>query len=168
MQIADRLASRRIDPQVVVVRRIAIANPRLRDNHPGIVMAEDPCIFLVSRRIRRNLSKLDVVLRISRLLQHDAVLGSEMLPHRIERRLRAAVLQANSGQRTIALRLDKDFALFVFLRAYLAPKVVVRADEPLAVPSVLADRLFHLRNFGKECFFASPSLPRCFAIAANS
>ncbi len=81
------------------------------------------------------------------MLQHDAVRGGEVFPHRIERQPRPPVFQANPGEHAKALRLDKDLAFRVLLGADLLTRVVVSANEPFAVPAVLAHGLFHARAF---------------------
>ena len=60
-----------------------------------------------------------------------------------------AVFEADAGQHAVAVGLDEDLAFFALLGADLGAEVVVGAQEPLAVPAVLADDLIHLRDFGQ-------------------
>ncbi len=152
VQIADHFARRRIDARVVVVGIVAIANFRFRDHHPRIVVAEDPRVLFVSRWVRGNLAEMQIVARIGRLLQNNAVFGCEMFAGGFERLLGKSIFQADSGKHAEALRLDEDFAFRTFVRADLIAEIVISADEPLAVPTVLMDGLVHLLRFGEIAF----------------
>jgi len=79
VDVADPFARGRIDPRVIVVGGIPISDACFADDHPGVVVAEDAGVFLVARRVRRNLPVFKVVLRVGRLLQDDPVLGGEQL-----------------------------------------------------------------------------------------
>ena len=95
---------------------------------------------------------LDVILREGRLLEHDAVLGGQVLVHRIQGQLRLAVLQADAGHDAHALRFDENLAFFAHLRTDGLAEVVVGAHEPLAVPAVLVNDLFHFGGLGQATF----------------
>ncbi len=53
---------------------------------------------------------------------------------------------ADPRHHAVALRLDEDLAVLALLRPDLLPEEVVGAQEPLAVPAVLEDRLLHPRR----------------------
>jgi hypothetical protein len=92
---------------------------------------------------------VQVVARIGRLLQHDAVRRGQMLAHRFERAARQAVIQADARQDAEALRLDEDLTFGALLRSDLVAEIVVGAQEPLAIPAVSADRFVHARASGQ-------------------
>ena len=113
VDLADLLARRRVDAQVVVERARPLADDRRRDDHPRVGVAEDAGVLLVAGRVRRDLAELDVVPLVGGLQQHDAVRGGELLGDRVERRRRSAVLDADAGHHADALRLDEDLPLVV-------------------------------------------------------
>src|SRR5574344_2316877 len=67
----------RADLRVMVPRVGSAAGHRLGDDHPRVVVAEDARVFLVARRIRRDLAVFDDVLRERRLVEDDAVPACE-------------------------------------------------------------------------------------------
>ncbi len=138
VQVADLLARRGVDAAVVVVGHVAVAQPRLADHDPGIVVAEDAGVLLVSRRVGGDFAEVEVVLRVSRLLHDDAVLGGQMLAGGGQRLGGLAVVEADAGQHAVAVGLDEDLAFLALLGADLGAEVVIGAQEPLAVPAVLA------------------------------
>ena len=89
MDLGDRLASRRVDPQVVVERAVAVAGDRLADHQPRVRVAEDPGVLLVAGRVGRDLAELDVVPRVGRLEEGDPVRRREPVADRGERRSRS-------------------------------------------------------------------------------
>jgi hypothetical protein len=149
VQIADLFARRGIDAAVVVVGQVAVAQTGFADHDPGIDVAEDAGVLLVSRRIGGDFAHFDVVVGVGRLLDHDAVLGGQMLAHGGQGLGGLAVLQADAGQGAVTIGLDVDFALGAFLGADLAAKVVISAQEPLAVPAMLENDGFHFGGFSQ-------------------
>ncbi len=88
------------------------ADHSFRNGDPWIVVTEDTCVFLVSRRVGGNLPKVQVISGISRLVKHNAVLGIQTLFHRIQCFLGKAFLHADSGNNAEALRLNENLSLF--------------------------------------------------------
>src|ERR1019366_7179891 len=144
VDVADLLASGRINPRVIVVGAVSITDARFADDDPRIVVTEDACVFLVARRVRGDLAEFEVILRVSRLLQNDAMFGGEQLARGFEGSHRESILDADAGEGTEPLRFNEDLALCIFLGADLAAEIVVGTDKPLAIPSMLANRGFHL------------------------
>ena len=142
VHVADLLARRRVDAQVVVEGPVAVADHGLGDHDPRVVVAEDAGVLLVAGRVGGDLAQLQVVARVGRLLQHDAVRRGQALGDRLQRRGGLAVVEADAGHDAHALRLDEDLALVVLRRADRLAEVVVGAQEPLAVPAVRARRPF--------------------------
>ena len=67
---------------------VAASHDGFRDGDPGIVVAEDTCIFFVSRRIGGNFTQFHVISGISGLQESDAVFGiQEELRRSLCRRL---------------------------------------------------------------------------------
>src|SRR5690606_7619035 len=111
-------------------------------------VAEDAGVLLVAGRVGRDLPQLDVVTRVRRLLQDDAVLGGEPLPDAGEGPGGHAVLQPHPGHDAHALGLDEDLPFVVLARPDQVAEVVVGPAEPGAVPGVLGDRAGHLLGLG--------------------
>jgi hypothetical protein len=149
VNVANFLTSRGVNSQVVIVRSVAVADARLTDHHPRIVVTKDASIFLVACRVGGNLAKFQVVLRIGGLLKDDAVLGGEMQSRGIQSANGETILQSNPRESAEALRLDKDLPFCALLRADLAARVVISSEEPFAIPAILADGGFHLLHFRK-------------------
>src|SRR6266498_2454304 len=165
VKVTDLLARRRIDSRIVIESRVAVAYARFANHHPGIVVAENSSVLLISRWIRGDLAQVQVVLRKSGLLQNDAVLGCEVLASRFERLRRHTIVQPDTGKRAEALRLDEYLPFLALLRADLVSEVVVGAEKPFAIPAMLANRVFHLRNF-VEIFL--PQLLRIGALPGSA
>ena len=97
MHFADGLACGRVDSQIIVVSAVAMAEAGFRYHHPRVVVAEDPRVLFVAGRIGGNLTKVQIVSGICRLLEYDAVFGGQEVAHGIERRRGDAVFQADAG-----------------------------------------------------------------------
>jgi hypothetical protein len=130
-------------------RFVAVAGHRFGDNHPRIVVAENAGVLLIARRVRRDLAQLQVVARVRRLLQDDAVRRGQALAHRIERLPRQAVLIPMPARMQKPCGSMKIFPSAHSLGPDLFAEIVVSAQEPFAVPAVRAHRLFHARAFGQ-------------------
>ena len=78
MDLADVLNVSRADLAVQVKCAVSVADNGLSDGDPWVVVAEDTSILFVSRRIGGNLTKIQVILGVSRLQKNNAVLGSRM------------------------------------------------------------------------------------------
>ena len=63
-----------------------------------------------------------------------------------------ALLHADAGKHTEALRLDEDFSFLTFVRSDLLAFCIVCTQKPLAVPSCVKDSLFHLLHLGHGSF----------------
>src|ERR1035441_5653278 len=62
VDVADLLASGRINPRVIVMGAVSITDARFADDDPWIVVAEDAGVFFVARRVRGNLAEFEVIL----------------------------------------------------------------------------------------------------------
>ena len=109
-------------------------------------MAEDSGIFLISGRIGGNFAKLEVILGVSGLENHDTVFGVQTLLHGIQGALCETFLDADACQYAEALRLNVNLTLAAFLGANLVAVCIVCAEEPLAVPAVCEDGIIHSGN----------------------
>src|ERR1039458_1327488 len=99
---------------------------------------------------------MQVVSRVGRLLQNDAVRRGQVSADGIESLGRLAVTQADAGKHAEALCLYKDLSFLAFLRTDLVTEVVIRAQKPFAVPAMLVDQLFHPQHgVQTACGFAS-------------
>ena len=159
VHVRDRLAGRRVDPQVVVEGALAVARDRLADHQPRVRVAEDPGVLLVAGRVRGDLAQLEVVGRVGRLLEHDPVGRRQPLPDGRDRGPRASVLEADARHRHHPLGLDEDLALVVDGRADGLPDVVVRPPVPGPVPAVGLDGRRHRGGRRARSATASASSP---------
>ena len=137
----------RCDLLVQIVCAIAVSHLCLGDGNPRIVVAEDTCIFLVSRRIGGNLTEVEMILLICRLQDHDTVLGLELSLDTVKSFLSFSGLLADACHDAEALRLDEDLSVFALVGADLLGKCVICAQEPLAVPAVCEDGMLHGFDF---------------------
>ena len=71
-------------------------------------------------------------------------------PHRVQRRLRQPLPDADARHHAETLGLDENLPLLAFVAAHLAAQRVVGAQEPISVPAVPEHRLGHARLFGKR------------------
>ena len=65
MDLTDIFNIRRADLTVYIKRAVSMTNACLSDRDPRIVVAEDTSIFLISRRIRGNLTKFKMIILVS-------------------------------------------------------------------------------------------------------
>ncbi|CDD35366.1 uncharacterized protein BN600_01639 [Roseburia sp. CAG:309] len=110
-------------------------------------MTENTGIFFVSRRIRRNLTKIQIIFGISWLQKDDPVFGIQFFFYGIQRFFCHAVFHTDTGKNTESLWLDIDLAFFAFFRTNLFACGIVSTDEPVAIPAVFLDRSGHIGNF---------------------
>ena len=134
----------RSDLAVVFECLVAVTNKCLCTDDPCVVVAEDTSIFLIAARISRNFTVLDVVLGECRLVQNQTVCRIQILVYALQSLQVCAGLLAAAAHNSKALRFDEDLALFALVRAHLLAEVIIRTQEPFAVPAVIHDVLLHL------------------------
>ena len=100
-------------------------------------MAEDTGILFISGRIRGNLTKLDMVSGVSRLEDHDTILGIQLFLYRVQSLFCKTFLNTDTCQNTEALGLNIDLTLFAFLGTNLVAVSIIGTDEPFTVPAIL-------------------------------
>ena len=98
-------------------------------------MAEDTGVLLVARRIAGNLAQLKVILGVSGLQQHNAVLCVELVFHALQGGYGFAGVYADAGHDAHALRLDEDLAFRALAASNGRAERVVGSAEPRAVPA---------------------------------
>ena len=147
VQVGNLLAIGGGDLLVQVEGAVAVAHDGLRSDDPGVVVAEDARVLLVSRRIGGHFTQLEVVLLVSGLQQHDAVLGLQPFLDGLQGLLSLAVLNAHAAHDAVALGLDEDLAVVALLGADLVTECVIRTDEPIAIPASSQDDLTHRVDF---------------------
>ena len=99
VDLADLLASGRVDAQVVVEGRVAVPGERLGDHDPRVRVAEHAGVLLVAGRVRRDLAELEPVARVRGLQEHDPVRRRQVLAHRGEGPLGQPVVEPDAGHR---------------------------------------------------------------------
>ena len=122
---------------------ISASDDGLRDRYPGIVVAEDAAVFLVSRRIGGNFTQFHMISGICGLQKGDSVFGVENIPDTVECLERFTGLLADACKNAEALGLDIDLTFFALVRTDFVAVCVVSADEPLSVPAVSEQCLLH-------------------------
>ena len=111
-------------------RAVTMADYSLGTADPGVVVAEDACVLLVSRGIAGNLAQLKVILGVSGLQQHNAVLCVELVFHALQGGYGFAGVYADACHDAHALRLDEDLAFLAFLTADHMAKGIVKVVYP--------------------------------------
>ena len=119
------------------------AGEGLADDDPGIVVAEDAGVLLVTLRIGGNLPVFDPIAREGGIVEHQAVFAFQHPAGGIQGFVAHSLVGTDAGHRTPALAFDEDFSLIVFFRSYLAAEEIVGAEEPFAVPAIALDGRFH-------------------------
>ena len=99
-------------------------------------MAEDTCIFLISGWIRGDFTKFEVISGISRLQDHNTVLGIQSFFNGIQCLFGKSFFYTDTGQNTEALRLDIDLTFFTFLGTNFVAVCIVGSDKPFAIPAI--------------------------------
>ena len=110
---------------------------------PRIVVAEDACVLLVSRRIAGNFAQIQLVAGVGGLVQHHAVWGVQSLLHAPERLRGLPGLPADACHDAHALRLNEDLSLGALPAAHGVAESIVGAPEPCTVPACGQGRLLH-------------------------
>ena len=72
MDLTDGFQIGRADLPVGFKRACAVPQDGLRAGDPGIVVTENPRVFLVSRRIRADLAEIQIIFCVGRLQKDDA------------------------------------------------------------------------------------------------
>ena len=159
MDLADILNIGRTGFFVDFKSTASSADHGFSDGNPGIVMAENTCIFFITWRIGGDFPKVQVVSGISRLLYHDTVFGIQPFFYRIQCFFCKAFLYTDPCHYAESLRLNKDLAFFTFMGTYLLGCCVIGAKEPVTIPAGGKHCLVH----GINCIFCLKSF-LCVAI----
>ena len=128
MDLADVLNVSRADLAVQIKCAVSVADNGLSDGDPWVVVAEDTSILFVSRRIGGNLTKIQVILGVSRLQKNNAIFGFQNIFDRSQCFFSQSLFDADFSKNTEALRLDIDLAFLTFLRADLFTCSVIRTQ----------------------------------------
>ncbi len=144
VNLADLLNVCRADLAVNLECSVAAADNGLSNGNPGVVVAEDTSILLVSRRIGRDFAEVQMIGLIRRLLENNTVLGIEALLDGVKSLDCKTFLDTDACEYAEALRLDENLTLFALLGADLLLECIVSAEEPFAVPAVLENCIVHL------------------------
>ncbi len=147
VNITDVLKVSGADLGVDLECSVAATDNGLSNGDPGVVVAEDTCIFLISGRIGGNLTEVEVIGLIGRLLENDTVLGVKSLLDRIKSLLCVTFLYADTCKYAEALGLNEDLTFLTLGGADLIAECIVSAEEPVAVPAILKNSLVHLVDF---------------------
>ena len=121
----------------------SVSEDRLCDRDPGIVVAEDAGIFLVSRRIGGDFAQLYVIAGVGRMQELHAIFGIKDLTDTFESLSGLTALCPDAGKDTEALWLDVDLALFTFAGTDLMTVGVIGTYKPFSVPAVRQNSFFH-------------------------
>ena len=116
----------------------------LADDYPGIVVAENAGVLLIAFRIGTDFSVVNIVLRVGRVVQDQAVLAFQILVGRVQSFVAEAFLRSDAGHGAPALALDEDFSLLALMGADLVAEVIVCPQEPFPVPAVGFHGRFHI------------------------
>ncbi|MNP50098.1 hypothetical protein D3C76_1443370 [compost metagenome] len=131
---------------------VTTAQDSLSDHNPRVVVAEDARILLVARRVRGDLSQVQIIGGVGRILQHNAVRGFQTLLDGFQRLQGGAVLRADAGHDAHALGLDENLALGIFLASHFFAKMIIRPQEPVSVKAVFHGGFAHFLYGGFGCF----------------
>ena len=106
------------------------------DGDPGVVVAEDTGILLVSGRIGGDFAKVEVIGGVRRLLKDNAVFGIEALFYGSHGLLGIAFFYADAGQYAEALGFDEDLAFLTFFGTDLLHRKRHRHEGTIRRPSL--------------------------------
>ena len=135
MNVADRFEIGRTDLPVSFKRARAVTQDSLRAGDPGIVVAENARVFLISGRIRADLAEIQIIFCVGRLVQDNAEFAVEPLLDALERFCRFARFFADAGHDAHALRLNENLAFRAFLTSDGRAERVVGSAGPSAIPA---------------------------------
>ena len=128
MDITDVFKVSRAGLAVDLKCSVTTSDSRLSNRYPWIVVAEDTCIFFISRWIRRNFTKVEVISCICRLEQNNTVLCIQLFFNRIQSFFRLAVIYTDIGKYTESLWFDVNLAFFVFFGSDFFAKCIVGTE----------------------------------------
>ena len=114
---------------------VSASDPCLSDRHPGVIMAENPGIFLIAFWIGGNFPKVYVVAAVGRLLQHNAVIRIQVFLYGGQGFFGQPFLYPDIRQHAEALWLDENLPFVTFLRSHFIPMGIIGPQEPFPVPS---------------------------------
>ena len=123
---------------------VSVSEDGLGTGDPGIVVAENTRVLLVSRRIGSDLSQFRMVDGIGRLMQHDAVPGIQVLFDTLKGSGRLAGLDADTRHHAHALGFNVYFPFFADAASHRSGEGIIGADKPFSVPAGIQDDLFHV------------------------
>ena len=114
MYITDLFNIGRADLTVNIKCKISSSEYSFCNRNPRIVMAEDSSIFFVSRRIRRNFTKFQMISGICRLEYHDTIFRFQMFMYGIQRFLSKAFFFSDFSHYAESLWFNINFTFFTF------------------------------------------------------
>ena len=120
------------------------------NRNPWVIVTEDTGVFFISRRVRGNFSKVQIILRISRLKDHNTIFGIQMLFNRIQSLFCEAFFYTDSCHNTESLRLDKNLTFFAFFGTDFLRFCIICTDKPFSIPACIQNCLVH----GIDFFFS--------------
>ena len=130
---------------------VSTSDHSLCDGNPWVIVAEDTCIFFISRRVGGNFSKIQIILGISRLQDHNTIFRIKTLFDRIQSFFGKALFDPNSSHNAETLWLDENLSLFTFFGTDFLRFGIVCTEKPFSIPSSIKYCLIHLIYF----FFCS-------------
>lgn len=133
MDLTDVLNVCRAGLFVDLKRAVTVTDYSLGTADPRVVVAEDTGVLLVARGIAGNLAQLKVILGVSGLQQHNAVLCVELVFHTLQSGHGLTGVHTNTRHDAHALRLDEDLAFLAFL-AFLAADHMAKGIVKVVYP----------------------------------
>ena len=129
---------------------VSTSDHSLCDGNPWVIVAEDTCIFFISRWVGGNFSKVQIILGVSRLKDHNAIFGIQTFFDRIQSFLCQTFFDTDSCHNTEALRLNENLTFFAFFGTDFLRFCIICTDKPFSVPACIQNCLIH----GVDFFFS--------------
>ena len=151
MDFADIFDVGRAGLLVNLKSSVAASDDGFCDRNPWIIVTEDTCVLFISRRIGGNFSKVQIILGIGRLKDHNTVFGIQTLFDRIQSLLGKTFFHTDSCHNAEALRFDKDLTFLAFFGTNFFWFCIICTYKPFSIPAGIQNCLIH----GIDFFFGS-------------
>ena len=132
---------------VDLICAVSAADRRFCNGNPWIVMAEDTCIFFISWRVGADLAKVQIILAVSRLEDHNTVFGVKTFFYRIESFFGKAFFYTDPCHNAESLWFNKDLTLLTFRGTDFFGICIVCTEKPFSVPACIQNCLVHILYF---------------------
>jgi len=140
------------------------------NDYPWVVVTENTTVFFISWWIRRNFTKFNVIILVSRPKNYNTVFWIKIFFYAVQRFFWITFIFTDFSHCTKTLCFNKDFSVFAFIWTNFSSSVIISTKIPFAIPTNSTNCFFHFCSqfFCTFCFcFITHNSTHCSVIWSN-